>query len=73
VKLSPETLSEFTFIGQVLEWFGDKASIPEGWAIANGENGTDDWYAKFSRGAAEPVDIVIYDDKPRFFYVQRIA
>jgi hypothetical protein len=45
--------------GGIVMWHGALASIPEGWALCDGNNGTPDLRAKFVKGAAaaaEPGD-----------------
>ncbi len=40
-----------TFKGMILMWSGSIATIPDGWALCDGNNGTPDLRARFIRGA----------------------
>lgn len=39
------------FVGAISLWFGSLASIPKGYALCNGENGTPNLEERFVRGA----------------------
>jgi hypothetical protein len=43
-------------LGCIVMWSGSLASIPSGWALCNGANGTPDLRGRFVRGAANGVD-----------------
>jgi len=42
--------------GMIILWSGSIASIPGGWALCDGDNGTPDLYEKFVYGAGSGVD-----------------
>ncbi len=42
--------------GMIITWSGSVASIPTGWALCNGSNGTPDLRNKFLRGAGSTYD-----------------
>ncbi len=37
--------------GMIMMWYGDTSSVPDGWAICNGQNGTPDLRNRFVLGA----------------------
>ncbi len=69
-------LNSFTPIGQVLVWTGDEANIPEGWAIANGKNGTIDLGCSFiNTGNTNDIPPIV-ESQPVYYpcyYIQKIA
>lgn len=50
--LTPEAAAKFALpAGVILNWFGSIATVPAGWAVCDGNNGTPDLRDRFVKGA----------------------
>lgn len=56
VGLATATAMGVTPVGGIIMWSGTLATIPSGWALCDGTNGTPDLRDKFVRGAAPAAD-----------------
>ena len=56
-KLSNDMVGGITPIGGIILWSGSTASIPSGWALCDGNNGTPDLRNKFIVGAGSTYNV----------------
>ena len=56
-KLSNDIIGGITPIGGIILWSGSTASIPSGWALCDGSNGTPDLRNKFIVGAGSTYNV----------------
>ena len=56
-KLSNDMVGGITPVGGIILWSGSTASIPSGWALCDGQNGTPDLRNKFIVGAGSTYNV----------------
>ena len=56
-KLSNDMVGGITPVGGIILWSGSTASIPSGWALCDGNNGTPDLRNKFIVGAGSTYNV----------------
>ena len=56
-KLSNDMVGGITPVGGIILWSGSTATIPSGWALCDGQNGTPDLRNKFIVGAGDTYSV----------------